>query len=145
MQELISKIDLFDFINCFFTDSKKFERITDSAKLSNAFMLNRFLSIYFPKEIQALNTFHDVSVINALHKAMCKGSVPRWIYTKSDKIKKTKFDEYSESLKLEFCQKHNIEYKNIKDFYTMFTTYFETSMKEIKKYQEQKYKQVKNK
>lgn len=140
----IAKIELFDFMDAFFTNKQQFSRITDSAKLANAFMLNRFLAIKFPQEIQYINSFNDVSVIDALHAAMCKGSKPRWIYTKSNKNKSNELDKYKNEIE-EYCKLHDIE---VKSFNLLVELDSQTVLKELKELQdmkEQKTKKTKNK
>lgn len=135
----IAKIELFDFMDAFFTNKQQFSRITDSAKLSHSFMLRRFLSIKFPQEIQYLNTFDDVAVIDALHAAMCKGSKPRWIYTKSNKNKSNDLDKYKNEIQ-EYCHLHDIEPKSFELLYALDS---QTVIKELNELQELKEQKVK--
>lgn len=140
---IISKIDLFEFINCFFTDSEKFSRITDTCKQSNIFMLNRFLAIHYPKEIQMLNTVHNVTVAEALHLAMKSNKVPYWIYTSAKKISESIIDTYSTDVKLEFCKIHNIEYQSFDQMYVIYPKFVLEELKNIKYLHDQNIKKSK--
>lgn len=127
-QDIITSIDLFPFVNTFFTDKKKFDSIIDSQKAKHAFMLNRFLSIRYPREMQNLNQMHSPSIINALAMSMCEAhrnfrgeiAVPSFIYTKSKNPKKEGLALYSKDIKMTFCQQIDIEYKNLEMYYDLF-------------------------
>ena len=142
MNDLITKIELFDFMDAFFMNEEKFSRITDSAKLSHAFMLKRFLSIKYPIEMQHLNTFTDVSVIDALHAAICNGYKPKWIFTKSGKTVKDDLVEFKDEIE-EYCTLHNIEVKSFDILYEIDTQTVLAELKELQKIKEQAVKKKK--
>jgi hypothetical protein len=121
--EPIAKVEFFEFLNIFFTDKNRYARLTDSAKTQHMWGLFRCLAIHYPQEMQLINNVRDVTVIDALHSAMCSKSAPNWIYTKTPKAEPTALDAIDEKSRLELCNKWNIEYKQFNDMYAMFPAY----------------------
>lgn len=133
MTDIITQIDLFEFINTFFTDKVKFAKITEHAKSGHSFMLNRFLSIYYPKEIQMINILHHPAIIDALQHGLCTGRVPRWIYTKSKKASQDPYSAIPVSVKQAFCKVNDAEWKSLDQMYVLWPEWVMTELNELQK------------
>lgn len=115
IQQTVDSIDLFQFFRVFFSkNDNEWNALTDKAKMTHAFMLNRFLSIKHPEYIQFLNKKHSVHIIDALHNAFKHhGKSPGWMYTKAAMVKTQQelLDKYPKILIHQFVKSHNIEAK----------------------------------
>ena len=109
---------LFDYINIFFTDSKRFKDIPPNIKEKHFFMLNRFMSIKYPLAASYL-TFKNINVVHATdlwHEQMKSyKKVPGWIYTpaKADTITKKEYLPDEEVIRL-YCKENEIGLKTLK-------------------------------
>jgi hypothetical protein len=143
MTEKISQIDLFPFFRAFFADDSEWELIEDSAKMKHAFMLNRYLSIKHPENIQCLNTHHSIHIINGLHDQFkSKGKSPGWMYQKR-KASSTNssisweiwLKQWPTELIKNMLSSHNIELQSLRFYFEIAEAELTTELtKELKSY-----------
>lgn len=108
----IEKLDLFEFINIFFTDKEQYARIQDKVKTQHAWMLYQFLAIYHPREICAVAEVVHPRLIDSLHLAFYSGKrAPRWPSSKSTKTES--IESGFDSIVIDaYCNANDIEYKS---------------------------------
>lgn len=112
--EVITKIELFPFLKLFFQDSEEWHSLSDGAKTSHAFMLNRFLAIKHPEYVQCFNKQTSPAIIDALHNAFkTKGKQPGWMYTKTNaKGYDDPLKPYPQFIINDFIFAHGLEFKS---------------------------------
>lgn len=106
-------LQLFDFVKILFSKDGSYENLPDNEKNRNFFMTQRFMSIKFPVQANALNHFkvEGPSVMDCWHRTMVHlsgGKVPPWIYAKTKKkeTKEEKLKLPSEAFVKWYCQKN---------------------------------------
>lgn len=104
-------MDLFEFINVLFKKGKEWDNVSDNMKYRHSFMVFRFLSIKYPREIDSMQLIglgqeKTARLMDFWHYYLSKNyvRVPKWIRTKSGK-KEAKADVLK-----------NIKKEVIKDF-----------------------------
>lgn len=131
---MITKIQLFDFVKCFLVDSKKYNEITYKCKKKHLFMTFRILATKYPKLMNGLNGCESVELLDSLHKRMHNDLIPcpNWIYSMygGEKNKESKLGKISKEVKIEFCRRHETEFKNL-DLWVR-TYGIEDTLKEMK-------------
>lgn len=135
---IITKIELFDLMRCFFCDPDKYNKLTQSAKKPHLFMWSRFMSIRYPVAMHNVGMVSDVRIMDELQKKFCVkgGQYPKWLYTsnqggKSETAKPiiSKFDR--EILDM-FMKLRNCEYKSLLIMQEMFPSLLESELNSIK-------------
>jgi len=138
---------LFDFINMMFTQNSDFDNLNNAQKSKHFFMVNRLMSIYFPKQAQLFNyvgmnqlgTIESWRLVAKRYK-----KVPGWIYTKINKkktINTKKFDQevIDEYIKIneigirEFNDAMELEPELLENYLTKLTKHMEMISKRRKK------------
>jgi len=114
----------FGYMKDFF-QNKEWEEKTDSEKNKNYFMLQRWLSIKYPVEMNMYNRIKvdKLSATELMRMSMLriyKGRTPKWVYTKTKtakKKKKPKYDfskykrEISKIMETEMIDQKHMDYK----------------------------------
>jgi len=87
LDNLITSLPLFDYINIVLTDPIKYAKITDTVKRAHFFMLQRRLAIRYPDIVQIANVngLDGVAVTDMYHKKLCNPRKPSWMFTKAQK------------------------------------------------------------
>lgn len=143
--EIISKIDFFDFLKMFFLKNSKWDLLTNKVKESHAFLLFRFLSIQYPREIQKLNGIYNPAVIDGLRMGFTGEKVPYWVYTKSGKPSKSGFDGIDKKSVISYCDFYQIDLKTLQTYQEFFPDSFQSEIsKFIKDNSQGKFKKEKN-
>lgn len=114
---IITKIELFDFMRAFFTDATKYKKLTQSAKKPHLFMWRRMMSIQYPVQMHAIAMLDDIRIMDVLHKRFCGSVYPKWMYTSAggDKQPKDKsvIQKYDRDVLDAFMVTYNVEYKSL--------------------------------
>lgn len=124
----LTHFDIFDYM---FTDIEKFQNLTDYVFEQNFFMLNRTISIKYPRQAQFFNKLG----INAaaatkfwqyfLNAKEGYGRKPQFLFTKgakksSDEQAKTRSDKFDKKLIEEYCRHYHLSLKDFKDMLQFF-------------------------
>lgn len=111
----IHEISFFDFMRCFFCDTKRYNQLTKKAKDKHLYMFYRTMSIMYPIQMHAINFVHDIRIVDQLQKRFGKqnGQYPKWLYTKSEKEKSAveKLD-FQPFVIEKFCTMYDLEPKS---------------------------------
>ena len=122
-------MELFDIIKTIFKSDTEWNKVSNSDKIRNYFMINRIMSINFPIQADQFNRnkISPYPVADWWHRTLSKNynRVPEWIYTKTNKPKKNKPDN---KIKLEgfddierwICERFQVskrELNDLKNFY----------------------------
>jgi len=99
-------MELFDLVKTIFKKDSEWDKVSNSDKKRNYFMINRIMAIQFPIQADQFNRLkiNPYPVVDWWHRTLSKNysRQPTWIYTKTNKPKKTKssskpsFDDFSE-------------------------------------------------
>lgn len=133
-------IALFDYIKLIFTkDEKAWKSLSDIDKSRNFFMLNRFCSIKYPVQVQALSLLkiNPVSASNYWHRTMSNlyNTVPAWIYAKTkkkDEVTK-KLDLPSDTMISWYCEKNQMSKREFMENVKFFGENFLKEIKSLEK------------
>lgn len=121
---VITKIDFFDFMRCFFNDDVKYSKLTQYAKKPHFFMWRRMMAIRYPTQMNALAGLDDVRIMDVLHKNFLCKEYPKWLYTSSGKNEKDKnktplsselLKKYSRDVIDTFMEHYSLEWKCLQD------------------------------
>lgn len=87
--EIISDLDLFEFVKVLLTDKQRYAKCTDKLKSKHFFMTQRMLAKQFPVQINKgnINGLNYVAILDAYHFRLCKDGAlpPKWLYTSGGK------------------------------------------------------------
>jgi len=86
-------MQLFDYINIFFSDNIAYDNLSNSDKVKNTFMLNRLFSIKYPMQASLfnINGTSPLGINEAWHLIGSKHHrTPGWIWTKKESKKTDK-------------------------------------------------------
>ena len=132
-------IALFDYVKLVFSkDEKAWKDLNDTDKSRNFFMLNRFMSIKYPVQVNALSLLriNPVAASNYWHKTMSTvhSSTPTWIYAKTKKKGEAekKMELPSDEYIKWHCYKNEISKKEFIEEITFFPDNI-TEMKKLEK------------
>lgn len=99
-------MELFDIIKTIFKNDYEWDKVTNSDKSRNYFMINRIMAIQFPIQADQFNRLRVIPypVVDWWHRTLSKNytRTPTWIFTKTNKSKASKknvnktFDELPE-------------------------------------------------
>lgn len=123
---VITKVDFFDFMRCFFVDDAKYQKLTQNAKKPHFFMWRRMMAIQYPVQMAALSGLDDVRIMDVLHKNFLTREYPKWLYTSSKSgegktaQKESLLKKYSRDILDLFMQHYNIEWKGVLDLEEFF-------------------------
>jgi hypothetical protein len=108
-------IQLFDYLKLVFSkNEKEWKELKDTDKARNFFMLNRFMAIQFPIQVNYLSHYKidPVAVSDYWHRTMSSkfSSTPKWVYAKTVKKKdqEKKLDLPSSEMIKWYCEKNEI-------------------------------------
>lgn len=123
-------MDLFKFIDIFFKRGDAYDKLSDYEKSKNAFMLNRFLSIAFPTQINVMQLMkiNTINVIDYWHRFLTikYTKTPPWVYTKTKKNKDiiqedaTKKWMPNQETRNEYIKMYNLSYREYDDAMKLF-------------------------
>lgn len=137
---IIIMIQLFDYVGLVFSNKEKeWEKLKDSDKARNFFMLNRFLSIKYPVQVHHLSLLriNPSSASDYWHHTMkgLFGSTPKWIYAKTKKKNEEakKLDLPSEEMIKWYCEKNEISRKEFLLHVKFFGDNFLSEVKSMEK------------
>lgn len=133
-------IQLFDYIKLVFsTNEKEWEKLKNTDKSRNFFMLNRFMSIQFPMQANLLSHYRidPVAVSDYWHRSLSSkfNSTPSWIYAKTKKkadIAK-KLDLPTIEMIRWYCEKNEMSRKDFDESVNMFGEDFLGDIKKLEK------------
>lgn len=141
---IITKIELFDFMRCFFTDDKKYKKLTQAAKKPHFFMWRRMMAIQYPVQMHALSMLDDVRMMDVLHEKFCSPTYPKWMYTSAPSEKKDKdkiiISKFDRKVLDTFMEHYNIEYPSVLIMQEWFPDLLE---KEFQKIEDELYPELK--
>lgn len=84
-------MELFDIIKTIFKSDSEWNKVSNSDKNRNYFMINRIMAIHFPIQADQFNRLkiNPYPVVDWWHRTLSKSynRVPTWIYTKTNKPK----------------------------------------------------------
>lgn len=135
---VITKIDFFDFMRCFFTDKVKYAKLTQNAKRPHMFMFKRMMAIMYPVQMNAISALDDIRLVDVLHNVFCTGVYPKWMYTKTNKDessqnKKSIVKAFDPEVTQAFLDKYQCEYKVLLELEEFNPDWLATELKEIDK------------
>lgn len=135
---VITKIDFFDFMRCFFTDKVKYSKLTQNAKKPHIFMFKRMMAIMYPIQMNAISSIDDIRLVDVLHNTFCTGVYPKWMYTKTNKDdtsanKKSIVKSFDPAVIETFLDKYKCEYKVIVELEEFNPDWLVSELKEIDK------------
>lgn len=135
---VITKIDFFDFMRCFFTDADKYSKLTQNAKKSHIFMFKRMMSMMYPIQMNAISGIDDIRLVDILHKSFCTGVYPKWMYTSTKDQGSTQkislvHKKYGQDVIDAFLDRYKCEYKCILELEELNREWLETEIKLIDK------------
>ncbi len=129
----------FDLIKILFEKREVWDTISKSEKSKHWFMVNRTLSIGYPKQAHYLN-LNGVSTHRAIDvwfHFVVKHNInrcPGWIYTKSSAAAKEDKKWWPSSSVINFyCDKYNCCIRDLKEWQTAFPEDFEDTLKPFEK------------
>jgi hypothetical protein len=132
-------IQLFDYVKLVFSKSQKWEEIKDTDKARNFFMLNRFVSIKFPVQANALSHYRvDPSAVSDYwHRTLSSlfSDTPKWIYAKTKKKddQEKKLDLPSQEMIRWYCEKHEMSRADFSQNVSFFGDEFLREIKSLEK------------
>ncbi|MGL5692054.1 MAG: hypothetical protein ACRDD8_14725 [Bacteroidales bacterium] len=140
-------MELFDIIKIMFETPRRWHEVTAYDKKKNYFMINRFMSINYPLQANALQNLqtNQEEVVNYWYRLVSANynRTPSWIYTKAkkkDKVepvsvgkKGAKTKAITSKMILTYANAINSEYKSVKEALDLFG---DDMAKEIKEYNE---------
>jgi hypothetical protein len=133
-------IQLFDYLNLLFSKKEKeWNSLKDSDKAKNFFMLNRFMSIQHPVQVNYLSHYkiNPASASNFWHRRMTAlyTSTPKWIYAKTIKKKdqEEKKNLPSQEMVRWYCEKNEISRKEFDQNVIFFGEKFLSELRSIEK------------
>ena len=105
--------ELFDVVNAII-NKKGWDKITDIEKEKNFFIINRYMSKFYPKQAQLLNlkTINKILALDLWYYFMESKPYPGWFWSKSEKTEKPDIIEKDFKLlliNLRIC-KEDLEY-----------------------------------
>ena len=112
-----NKIELFDLVKIMFTDSKKYNDISNIAKSRHSFLINRFFAIKYPSTAQSLNFsgVNGIVLVDLWQMVASKYTkVPGWIYTKTKKSEDKKEWYPDKELAKIYMDAHKITERDLK-------------------------------
>ena len=115
-------MQLFDYINIFFSDNISYDNLSNSDKIKNTFMLNRLFSIKYPMQAALFNKngTSALGINEAWHLIGSKHHrTPGWIWTKKEG-KKTdnsveKKIDINKDILSEFCRIYELDSSALDD------------------------------
>lgn len=138
---IVSKIDMFEFFSVFFSQPRRYQTLTDKAKMEHSWMLYQLLSVYYPVSIQKFQNIHNVHLMDVLHISLGRPNALR--FPKTDKMPK-KADDVLKGLDASMLrtlmEKNNIEYKSLLIVAERFPAFIKAQLKVIDKMYEGKIK-----
>lgn len=110
---------LFDFIKIMFSNNNEYEKLSYYDRSKFRFMVTRFMSISYPETANILNRVGiNPTYVNDSFRLITRRfkRTPRWIYTKTKKVKKkdSEFEPKESTIKL-YLKKNNATMKDYKD------------------------------
>ena len=108
-------MELFEYIKMLFSkNEKQWNSISTSIKRKNFWMLNRFMAIQFPTQVNLLSHYKidPVAVSDYWHRAMSSkfAGTPKWVYAKTKKKTEEikKLDLPSQNFITWYCEKNEM-------------------------------------
>ena len=135
---VITKVDFFDFMRCFFNDDAKYQKLTQNAKKPHFFMWRRMMAIQYPIQMNALAGLDDVRIMDVLHKNFLCKEYPRWLYTSSkggdkEKQKESLLKKYTRDILDVFMEHYSMEWKSVLQLEEMYPSLLYDELDKIDK------------
>jgi hypothetical protein len=130
-------MQLFDFIDSIW-DDKVWKGVTNNIKKKHFFMLQRFMSIAYPKQADKMNVngINEVAVVDLWAGYLKKKYKykPKWFFTKVDKSEKKgdKIGKIGNKVKNFYMSEKKMSEK---DFIFMTKMFPDDSLKDLKEYE----------
>ena len=136
-------MDLFPFINSFFTKNGEFQSTTQIERGRHFFMINRFCSIKYPVQASYFNhiKIHPGQAVTFWQELLSRtySRTPGWMYTKtkSEKEKIKKAQPLTDEVIRVYCEKMQMSRRDFDDWTKMFGDSVWDEMKEFQRLIEQ--------
>jgi hypothetical protein len=136
-------MELFPFINSFFTKNGEFQSTTQVERGRHFFMINRFCSIKYPVQASYFNhiKIHPGQAVTFWQELLSRtyNRTPNWMYTKtkSEKEKIKRAQPVTDEVIRVYCEKMQISRRDFNDWTGMFGDSAWDEVKEFQKLIEQ--------